>query len=64
MLVDTMIPEAFEDGGNLTGLVTVSGFALAFLLTIDRLVAMRPLSATLSTHWQYDRTVIVSISSQ
>ena len=33
MLVDTMIPEAFEGGGNLTGLVTVAGFALAFLLT-------------------------------
>ena len=33
MLVDTMIPEAFEGGGSLTGLVTVAGFALAFLLT-------------------------------
>jgi ZIP family zinc transporter len=33
MLVDTMIPEAFEGGGNETGLVTVAGFALAFLLT-------------------------------
>ena len=33
MLVDTMIPEAYEGGGRLTGLVTVAGFALAFLLT-------------------------------
>ncbi|HEX5578151.1 MAG TPA: ZIP family zinc transporter [Candidatus Limnocylindria bacterium] len=33
MLVDTMIPEAYEGGGGLTGLVTVAGFALAFFLT-------------------------------
>jgi ZIP family zinc transporter len=33
MLVDTMIPEAFEDSGDLAGLVTVLGFALAFLLS-------------------------------
>ena len=33
MLADTMIPEAYEGGGNWTGLVTVAGFALAFLLT-------------------------------
>jgi len=33
MLVDTMIPEAFADGGDLTGLATVLGFALAFLLS-------------------------------
>jgi ZIP family zinc transporter len=33
MLVDTMIPEAFEDGGDLAGLVTVLGFVLAFLLS-------------------------------
>jgi ZIP family zinc transporter len=33
MLVDTMIPEAFEDGGDLAGLVTVIGFAAAFLLS-------------------------------
>ena len=32
MLVDTMIPEAFEDGGNLVGLATVLGFATAFFL--------------------------------
>jgi ZIP family zinc transporter len=32
MLSDTMIPEAFADGGDLTGLATVFGFALAFLL--------------------------------
>jgi zinc transporter, ZIP family len=29
MLVDTMIPEAHEDGGRVTGLVTVLGFAVA-----------------------------------
>ena len=28
-----MMPEAFEDGGALVGLVTVLGFALAFLLS-------------------------------
>jgi ZIP family zinc transporter len=33
MLSETMIPEAFADGGNLTGLATVFGFATAFLLT-------------------------------
>lgn len=33
MLVDTMIPEAFADGGNLVGLATVLGFASAFFLT-------------------------------
>jgi ZIP family zinc transporter len=33
MLADTMMPEAFEDGGNLVGLVTVLGFALAFVLS-------------------------------
>ena len=27
MLVDTMIPEAFADGGDLVGLATVLGFA-------------------------------------
>ncbi|GAA2407814.1 ZIP family zinc transporter [Nonomuraea africana] len=30
MIADTMIPEAFEDAHLLTGLVTVSGFLLAF----------------------------------
>ncbi|HET6746033.1 MAG TPA: ZIP family zinc transporter [Candidatus Limnocylindria bacterium] len=33
MLVDTMIPEAFADGGNQVGLSTVLGFAAAFFLT-------------------------------
>lgn len=33
MLADTMMPEAFEEGGSLVGLVTVLGFALAFLLS-------------------------------
>jgi len=32
MLADTMIPEAFEEGGNLSGLATVLGFAAAFFL--------------------------------
>jgi zinc transporter, ZIP family len=36
MLVDTLIPEAFADGGDLTGLATVLGFALAFLLSTTR----------------------------
>jgi ZIP family zinc transporter len=33
MLSDTMIPEAFAEGGDLTGLATVFGFAAAFLLS-------------------------------
>ncbi|HJP72215.1 MAG TPA: ZIP family zinc transporter [Candidatus Limnocylindria bacterium] len=33
MLADTMIPEAFEDGGDWVGLATVLGFASAFLLS-------------------------------
>lgn len=33
MLADTMIPEAFSEGGDLTGLATVFGFASAFLLS-------------------------------
>jgi ZIP family zinc transporter len=32
MLVDTMIPEAFADGGDLVGMATVLGFATAFFL--------------------------------
>ena len=34
MLADTMMPEAFEHGGKLVGLVTTLGFALAFALTM------------------------------
>ncbi len=33
MLVDTMIPEAFEEAHNFAGLVTVLGFLAAFVLT-------------------------------
>lgn len=33
MLADTMMPEAFEHGGRVAGLVTLLGFALAFLLS-------------------------------
>jgi ZIP family zinc transporter len=33
MLADTMMPEAFEHGGKAVGLVTVLGFALAYLLS-------------------------------
>ncbi|MGI9119471.1 MAG: ZIP family metal transporter [Acidimicrobiales bacterium] len=33
MLADTMMPEAFEHGGSVVGLVTVLGFALAFFLS-------------------------------
>lgn len=32
-LTDTMVPEAFADGGDASGLATVLGFALAFLLS-------------------------------
>jgi ZIP family zinc transporter len=36
MLSDTMIPEAFEDGGKLVGVVTTLGFATALLIhTLD-----------------------------
>ena len=33
MLADTMMPEAFENGGRVVGLMTSLGFALAFLLS-------------------------------
>ena len=33
MLADTMMPEAFKHGGNAVGLVTVAGFAAAFILS-------------------------------
>jgi ZIP family zinc transporter len=33
MLVDTMIPEAFEEAHNFAGLITVAGFLAAFVLT-------------------------------
>lgn len=33
MLADTMMPEAFEESGRLVGLVTLAGFAAAFMLT-------------------------------
>jgi ZIP family zinc transporter len=33
MLADTMMPEAFEEAHDLTGLVTVAGFLIAFLLS-------------------------------
>jgi zinc transporter, ZIP family len=33
MLADTMIPDAYRQGGRVTGLLTVLGFALAALLS-------------------------------
>ena len=33
MLADTMMPEAFKHGGNAVGLLTLLGFASAFLLS-------------------------------
>ena len=33
MLADTMMPEAFEHGGKLVGLVTTFGFGLAFAIS-------------------------------
>jgi ZIP family zinc transporter len=33
MLADTMIPEAFDDARNWSGLITVAGFLAAFVLT-------------------------------
>ena len=36
MLADTMMPEAFEHGGKLVGVVTTLGFAVAFAIhTLD-----------------------------
>jgi ZIP family zinc transporter len=36
MLADTMMPEAFEHGGKLVGVVTTFGFAIAFTIhTLD-----------------------------
>jgi ZIP family zinc transporter len=32
MLADGMMPEAYEHGGKLVGVVTTLGFALAFLI--------------------------------
>jgi ZIP family zinc transporter len=34
MLADTMMPEAFEHGGNLVGVVTTLGFAVAFTIHV------------------------------
>jgi ZIP family zinc transporter len=33
MLSNTMMPEAFEEGHDFVGLITVAGFLAAFLLT-------------------------------
>lgn len=33
MLIDTMIPEAFEEAHDLSGLITVAGFLVSFLLS-------------------------------
>jgi ZIP family zinc transporter len=32
MLAESMIPEAFEEGGSKIGLATMAGFAVAFVL--------------------------------
>jgi ZIP family zinc transporter len=32
MLADTMMPEAFEDGGQFVGVATTVGFAVAFTI--------------------------------
>ncbi len=34
MLADTMMPEAYADGGRLAGVVTAAGFALAFAISV------------------------------
>jgi ZIP family zinc transporter len=33
MLTDSMVPEAFENGGKAAGLLTVLGFTVAFALS-------------------------------
>jgi ZIP family zinc transporter len=36
MLADTMMPEAYENGGKLVGVVTTLGFVVAFTIhTLD-----------------------------
>jgi ZIP family zinc transporter len=35
MLCDTMIPEAFRNGGRFAALITVAGFLLAFVLSME-----------------------------
>jgi ZIP family zinc transporter len=34
MLADSMMPEAFEHGGNVAGLLTVVGYLVAGVLTV------------------------------
>jgi ZIP family zinc transporter len=34
MLADSMMPEAFERGGNMTGLIVTLGFGLAFAVSM------------------------------
>jgi ZIP family zinc transporter len=34
MLADSMMPEAFEHGGRMTGILTVAGYLLAAILTV------------------------------
>jgi ZIP family zinc transporter len=34
MLADTMMPEAFEDGGNLVGIATTLGFTIAYTIHV------------------------------
>ena len=33
MIADTMMPEAFEEGGRFVALITVTGFSLAFIVS-------------------------------
>ena len=33
MIADTMMPEAFEEGGRFVALVTVAGFLMAFVIS-------------------------------
>jgi ZIP family zinc transporter len=33
MLASTMMPEAYEEGGEVVGLVTAAGFLLSFILS-------------------------------
>jgi zinc transporter, ZIP family len=33
MLASTMMPEAYEEGGSVVGLVTAAGFLLSFVLS-------------------------------
>ena len=55
MLADTTIPEAFEHGGTLVGLVTLAGFTTAFLALDDRVAVA---ACGFSPRWESGGTAV------